>query len=51
MTVLDIGSGWGGPGIYLAKNFNCNVIGVTLSEEQHKLSKPRVKAEEELEEL
>jgi cyclopropane-fatty-acyl-phospholipid synthase len=45
MTVLDIGSGWGGMGIYLAKNFNCNVIGVTLSEEQFKLSNQRVKEE------
>jgi cyclopropane-fatty-acyl-phospholipid synthase len=43
MTVLDIGSGWGGLGIYLAKNFDCKVIGVTLSEEQFKLSNRRVK--------
>lgn len=43
MTVLDIGSGWGGLGIYLAQNFDCKVIGVTLSEEQHSLSNKRVK--------
>lgn len=43
MTVLDIGSGWGGMGIYLARNFDCKVIGVTLSEEQYKLSNLRVK--------
>ncbi len=43
MTVLDIGSGWGGMGIYLAQNFDCKVIGVTLSEEQHSLSNKRVK--------
>ncbi|MCP4433202.1 MAG: class I SAM-dependent methyltransferase [Gammaproteobacteria bacterium] len=43
MTVLDIGSGWGGMGIYLAKNFDCKVIGVTLSEEQHSLSNRRVR--------
>ncbi len=42
MTVLDIGSGWGGMGIYLAQNFDCKVIGVTLSEEQHRLSNKRV---------
>jgi cyclopropane-fatty-acyl-phospholipid synthase len=42
MVVLDIGSGWGGMGIYLAQNFDCKVIGVTLSEEQHKLSCQRV---------
>lgn len=43
MTVLDIGSGWGGMGIYLAQNFDCKVTGVTLSEEQHSLSNKRVK--------
>ena len=43
MTILDIGSGWGGMGIYLAKNFDCKVLGVTLSEEQYKLSNQRVK--------
>ena len=43
MTVLDIGSGWGGMGIYLAQNFNCQVMGVTLSEEQYSLSNQRVK--------
>jgi cyclopropane-fatty-acyl-phospholipid synthase len=42
MVVLDIGSGWGGMGIYLAQNFDCKVIGVTLSKEQHKLSCQRV---------
>lgn len=42
MRVLDIGSGWGGMAIYLAKNFDCQVTGITLSEEQLKLSKQRV---------
>jgi cyclopropane-fatty-acyl-phospholipid synthase len=42
MTVLDIGSGWGGMAIYLAQNFDCRVLGVTLSKEQHKLSCERV---------
>ncbi len=42
MTVLDIGSGWGGMAIYLAENLDCNVLGVTLSEEQYKLSRQRV---------
>ncbi len=41
MKVLDIGSGWGGLGLYLAEVCGADVIGVTLSEEQHKLSNER----------
>jgi cyclopropane-fatty-acyl-phospholipid synthase len=41
MKVLDIGSGWGGLGIYLAEVCGAEVTGVTLSEEQHKLSNER----------
>jgi cyclopropane-fatty-acyl-phospholipid synthase len=41
MSVLDIGSGWGGLGIYLAEVCGAKVTGVTLSEEQHKLSNQR----------
>ena len=39
--VLDIGSGWGGLGLYLARNANVEVAGVTLSVAQHKLSQKR----------
>ncbi len=39
--VLDIGSGWGGLGIYLAQVAGVDVTGVTLSEEQHKISRAR----------
>lgn len=39
--VLDIGSGWGGLGLYLAKTANCDVTGVTLSAEQLKISRER----------
>ena len=39
--VLDIGSGWGGLALYLADVANVDVTGVTLSEEQHKLSERR----------
>jgi cyclopropane-fatty-acyl-phospholipid synthase len=41
MKVLDIGSGWGGLGLYLAEICGAEVTGVTLSEEQHKLSNQR----------
>jgi cyclopropane-fatty-acyl-phospholipid synthase len=41
MRVLDIGSGWGGLGLYLAETCGAVVTGVTLSEEQHKLSRER----------
>ncbi|MCA8932317.1 MAG: class I SAM-dependent methyltransferase [Rhodospirillaceae bacterium] len=44
LKVLDIGSGWGGLGLYLAQSSQCQVTGVTLSEEQHKLSQERVAA-------
>ena len=40
--VLDIGSGWGGIGLYLARAFNVDVTGVTLSREQHAVSSRRV---------
>jgi cyclopropane-fatty-acyl-phospholipid synthase len=40
--VLDIGCGWGGMAIYLAQNFDVNVVGVTLSDEQHALAVKRV---------
>ncbi|MGB0086964.1 MAG: cyclopropane-fatty-acyl-phospholipid synthase family protein [Rhodomicrobiaceae bacterium] len=40
--VLDIGSGWGGLGIYMAKAADAVVTGVTLSREQLKISNERV---------
>ncbi len=39
--VLDIGSGWGGLGLYLARTTDVEVTGVTLSAEQHTLSQQR----------
>ncbi|MDH3476664.1 MAG: cyclopropane-fatty-acyl-phospholipid synthase family protein [Rhodospirillales bacterium] len=41
LKVLDIGSGWGGMGLYLAEHTGCEVTGVTLSVEQHKLSREK----------
>lgn len=45
MRVLDIGCGWGGMGLTLARDYGVNVVGVTLSKEQHKVAVARAKAE------
>jgi cyclopropane-fatty-acyl-phospholipid synthase len=44
LKVLDIGSGWGGLALYLAKAAHVEVTGVTLSEEQLKISQERARA-------
>jgi cyclopropane-fatty-acyl-phospholipid synthase len=43
--VLEIGSGWGGNAIYMAKTYGCKVTSLTISEEQHKMAVERVEAE------
>ena len=40
-SVLDIGCGWGGMAIYLARHFDLKVHGITLSREQLELAKER----------
>jgi cyclopropane-fatty-acyl-phospholipid synthase len=44
MKVLDIGSGWGGLALYLAKTAHVEVTGITLSEEQRTVAKDRARA-------
>ena len=44
LSVLDIGSGWGGLGLYLAAETGARVTGVTLSIEQHAASRKRAAA-------
>ena len=39
--ILDIGCGWGGMALYLARCADVEVLGVTLSEEQHRLATER----------
>ena len=41
MRVLDIGCGWGSMGLTLARDFGAEVVGVTLSQEQHKMANAR----------
>ncbi len=38
LKILDIGSGWGGLGLYLAAEAGANVTGITLSHEQERVS-------------
>ena len=43
--VLDIGCGWGGLGLHLARDHGARVTGVTLSHEQHKIAEERAQTE------
>ncbi len=45
MRVLDIGCGWGGMALTLARDHGARVLGVTLSEEQLKVARQRAEAE------
>jgi len=44
MRVMDIGCGWGGTSIALAKDYGVNVVGVTLSKVQLEHAKARAEA-------
>lgn len=43
--ILEIGSGWGGNAIYMAKKYGCKVTSLTISDEQYKLATERVAKE------
>ncbi len=45
MRVLDIGCGWGGMGLHLAREYGAHVTGITLSQRQHKIARQRAKSE------
>lgn len=44
MRVLDIGSGWGGLGLYLNRIYGCEVLGVSLAPDQVKFANERAEA-------
>jgi cyclopropane-fatty-acyl-phospholipid synthase len=43
--VLEIGSGWGGNAIFIAKKYGCKVTTVTISEAQYKWAKEKIEQE------
>ena len=45
MSILDIGCGWGGMALTLAKDYDARVVGITLSQEQHAYATQRAKRE------
>ena len=45
LDVLDIGSGWGGMALTLARDYGARVTGITLSTEQLEVSRARAAAE------
>ena len=45
LRVLDIGSGWGGLGLHLARDAKVSVVGINLSDEQVRIAQQRAAAE------
>lgn len=45
MRVLDVGCGWGGMALTLAREHGAEVLGITLSDEQHRYARERAHAE------
>lgn len=44
MSVLEIGTGWGGFALHAARHYGCSVTTTTISAEQHKLASERIQA-------
>jgi cyclopropane-fatty-acyl-phospholipid synthase len=44
LTVLDIGCGWGGFGLFLNRHYGCEVLGVSLAPDQVKFANERAEA-------
>ena len=45
LRVLDIGCGWGGLGLYLARTTKASIVGINLSDEQIRIAQDRTAAE------
>ena len=44
LRVLEVGSGWGACAVHMARKYGCNVVSVTISEQQHAEATQRVRA-------
>jgi cyclopropane-fatty-acyl-phospholipid synthase len=44
MSLLEIGTGWGGFAIHAARSYGCRVTTTTISRQQHELAQERVRA-------
>lgn len=44
--VLEIGTGWGGFAIYAAKNYQCKITSLTISQEQYEFALKRINSEQ-----
>src|SRR6478609_8032367 len=44
MRLLDVGCGWGSMAMHAARNYGANVVGITISEQQHAAARARVEA-------
>ena len=42
-NILEIGCGWGGFSEFLGKEYGCNITAITISKEQYKFAKKRIK--------
>ena len=42
-NILEIGCGWGGFSEFLGKEYDCNITAITISKEQYKFAKKRIK--------